>query len=109
MTSKDKSLRKKRRAVLQHQGWDQQKGLKELRAVIASEPMRFAGTVDPDRVLIIAGLFDRVLGLNRSLELWRAMGRPRLILLPTGHYSATLATPYLKMATYSFLSRHLSG
>jgi len=109
MTSKDKSLRKKRRAVLQHQGWDQQKGLKELQAVISSEPMRFAGAVDPGRVLIIAGLFDRVLGLGRSLDLWRAMGRPRLILLPTGHYSAYLATPYLKMATYSFLRRHLSG
>ena len=71
--------------------------------------MRFAGAVDPGRVLIIAGLFDRVLGLGRSLDLWRAMGRPQLILLPTGHYSAYFATPYLKMATYSFLRRHLSG
>ncbi len=109
MTSKDKSLRKKRRAVLEHHGWDQQRGLEELQAVISSEPMRFAGVVDPGRVLIIAGLFDRVLGLGRTLELWRAMGRPRLILLPTGHYSAYLATPYLKMATYSFLRRRLSG
>lgn len=107
MTSRDKAIRKRRREFLQKRGWDERRGLEELERVIASEPMRFAPAIDPGRVLMISGLFDRVLGAGRSLALWRAMGRPRLILLPTGHYTAAVATPYLKAATYSFLRRRL--
>ena len=108
MTSQDKAIRKRRRAYLEKQGWDAARGIKELKSVIRSEPMLLAPRVDPRRTLMIIGLFDRVLGLGRSLDLWRAMGRPRLIVLPTGHYSAALATPYLKLATYSFLIRQLN-
>ena len=107
MTSQDKVIRKRRTAYLEKHGWDEERGLKELQQVIVSEPMRAAGAVDPKRVLVIAGLFDRVLGFRRSLDLWEALGRPSLIVLPTGHYTAYLATPYLKLATYSFLSRRL--
>ncbi len=107
MTSQDKAIRKRRRAYLERQGWTKEEALTRLESVIVSEPIRFAPGVDPERVLMIVGLFDRVLGLNRSLDLWQAMGRPRLILLPTGHYSAYLATPYLKIVTYSFLRRQL--
>ena len=107
VTSKDKTIRKRRRAYLEKQGWSQEEGLKQLKASIVSEPMAFAHSIDPENILIIVGLFDRVLGLNRSLDLWKAMGRPRLIVLPTGHYTAYLATPYLKIVTYSFLRRQL--
>lgn len=106
--SKDRSLRKRRRAYLEKRGWTQGQALEELRSVVRTEPLAFAAGVDPDRMLVIAGLFDRVLGFGRSLELWRALGRPRIILLPTGHYTAYFAIPYLKIATYSFLRRHLA-
>ncbi|MBI3615537.1 MAG: hypothetical protein HY211_03355 [Candidatus Omnitrophica bacterium] len=107
MTSKDRTIRKRRRAYLEKHGWSQEEGLRQLKAVIVSEPMEFASGIDPERVLVIAGLFDRVLGVRRSLDLWQAMGRPKLIVLPTGHYSAYLATPYLKIVTYSFFRRQL--
>ncbi len=109
MASQDKAIRKRRRAYLEQHGWTKEEALEKLREVIASEPMALAPSIDPNRTLIIVGLFDRVLGIGRSLDLWRAMGRPRLILLPTGHYTAVLATPYLKLATYSFLKRRLQG
>jgi len=108
LTSQDKAIRKRRRAYFEKHGWDEARALKELKAVIVSEPMLLAPQVDPGRSLMIIGLFDRVLGLGRSLDLWQALGRPRLIVLPTGHYTAYLATPYLKLATYSFLSRQLT-
>ena len=108
MSSQDKGIRKRRENYLRENNRKPEEALEELRSVIVSEPLRFAPAADPRRVLLIAGLFDRVLGLGRSLELWRAMGRPSLILLPTGHYSAYFATPYLKIVTYSFLRRHLS-
>lgn len=107
MASQDKAIRKRRKAYLERNGWTNEQALDKLRQVIVSEPMTFAPAIDPSRTLLIAGLFDRVLGIGRSLDLWRAMGRPRLIVLPTGHYTAVLATPYLKLATYSFLKRGL--
>lgn len=107
MSSQDKGIRKRRTNYLKENQKTPEQVLEELRKIIASEPLRFAPKVNPDRVLLIAGLFDRVLGLNRSLELWRALGKPRLILLPTGHYTAALATPYLKIVTYSFFRRQL--
>jgi hypothetical protein len=107
MTSQDKAIRKRRKAVLERNDWTQAQGLQHLKEVIVSEPMTFAPAIEPDRSLMIVGIFDRVLRVGRSLDLWRAMGRPRLIVLPTGHYTAVLATPYLKIVTYSFLKRQL--
>ncbi len=107
LSSDDKAIRKRRRAYLEKHHWTKEQALQRLQSVIVSEPLSFAPSIDPGKTLVIAGLFDRVLGLGRTLELWRAMHRPRLILLPTGHYTAYFATGYLKMATYSFLKRQL--
>lgn len=107
MASQDKAIRKRRGNYLKERGWDDKRGLEELEKAILSEPMRFAPSIDPARVLMITGVFDRVLGLGRSMALWRALGRPRLVLLPTGHYTSALASPYLKAETYSFLRRRL--
>lgn len=107
MGSQDKAIRKRRKNYLKERRLTKEEALKQLEEAIFSEPMRFASSIDSSKVLVIAGIFDRVLGFQRSLALWRAMGRPRFILLPTGHYSAYLATGYLKVATYSFLKRSL--
>ena len=109
MTSQDKAIRKRRKAYLEKNGWDEKRALQELKTVIRSEPMLLAHRVDPKKTLMIVGVFDRVLGFSRSLDLWRELGRPPLIVLPTGHYTAYLATPYLKLTTYSFLSRKLAN
>ncbi len=108
MTSRDKAIRKRRANYLRENNLTEEEALVQLKKVIRSEPLDFASRVPPDRALMICGLFDRVVGFRRSLALWNRMGRPRLILLPTGHYSAVLATPYLKIAAYSFLRRRLS-
>ncbi len=107
MSSQDKAIRKRRRATMEKHGWTHEEALRQLKSVMRSEPMLLAPAIDPKKTLMIVGLFDRVLGLGRSLDLWRAMGRPRMVLLPTGHYTAYFATPYLKIVTYSFLRRNL--
>lgn len=107
MASQDKAIRKRRGNYLKENNLTPEEALRELQEAIVSEPMEFAPAVDPKRVLMISGLFDRVLGFKRSMDLWRALGRPRWILLPTGHYTAVFATPWLKVATYSFLKRTL--
>jgi len=109
MSSKDKTIRKRRVNYLKENNLTPEEALQKLKAVIVSEPMTFAPAIDPDRVFMVTGLFDRVLGLRNSLRLWWAMGRPRLLLLPTGHYTAVLATADLKVISYSFLKRKLKS
>ncbi len=55
----------------------------EMRSV---DPLTYAGRLDPRSVLLASGRFDRVMPPARTEELWRALGRPRWIHLPIGHY-----------------------
>ncbi len=50
------------------------------------DPLANAGRLDPGRVLVISGRFDRVVPRARTEALWEALGRPRWIRLPVGHY-----------------------
>ncbi len=109
MSSEDKAIRKRQRAYLEKNQISREEALRQLQQVIVSEPIRFAPSIRRENTLVIVGLFDRVLGFDRSMELWEAMGRPSLVVLPTGHYTAYFATPYLKIVTYSFLRRRLGG
>ncbi len=50
------------------------------------DPLMYVGSLDPSRILLASGRFDRVMPPARTQELWRALGRPRWIRLPVGHY-----------------------
>ena len=50
------------------------------------DPLRYAGNLDPATVLMASGRFDRVMPGDRVDALWRALGEPRRIKLPAGHY-----------------------
>lgn len=50
------------------------------------DPLTFADRIDPARVLLVSARFDRVIAPERTQALWRAMGRPRWLIVPTGHY-----------------------
>lgn len=52
------------------------------------DPSHFAGSLDPDSVLLVSGRFDHVIAPARSRELWTALGQPEWVKLPTGHYTA---------------------
>ena len=60
------------------------------------DPVRYASQVDPARVLMVSGRFDRVVPRERSDELWQALGRPPRLVLPSGHYQTL---PFLWHAT----------
>ena len=107
MASTEKGVRKRRNNYLRENNLTESQALEKLQAMFRSEPMRYAPAIDPNRVLLVSGLFDRVLGLKRSWRLWRALGRPRWVILPTGHFSSVLATPGIKLLAYSFLRRKL--
>lgn len=63
----------------------------ELRQQLAHEPLRAARAVPTDKVLFVGGAFDTVVPEHHQDLLWEALGRPRRLTLPLGHYSAFLA------------------
>jgi len=46
---------------------------------------------------------------KKGWELRKRMGRPETIILPTGHYSAVVCIPYLKLQSLEFLQRRLAA
>lgn len=50
------------------------------------EPLRYAGGLEPSRVYLASGRFDRVIHPARTEALWRELGRPDWTRLPVGHY-----------------------
>jgi hypothetical protein len=50
------------------------------------DPASFAQPDMAPQVLLISARFDRVVPADRTRALWEAMGRPRWLRVPSGHY-----------------------
>ncbi len=50
------------------------------------DPLTYAARTDPRTVLIASGRLDRVVRPQHTRALWQALGEPRWIHLPFGHY-----------------------
>jgi len=75
----------------------------ELRPMLAAaldpyDSARDASKVAANRTLFIAARFDAVVRWRNSVRLWEALGRPKRVVLPTGHYSAVVFVPYIRIA-----------
>jgi hypothetical protein len=64
--------------------------------------MALAPCIDPQRALLVLGVFDTTVPFRKGWELRTQMGRPETILLPTGHYTALLCIPYIKSQAMKF-------
>jgi hypothetical protein len=67
------------------------------------DPLTWAHRIDPQRVYMVSGRFDRVLRPSHARTFWEALGRPRWRKIPTGHYQAF---PFMFCATAAG-ARHL--
>ena len=104
MTTKDRSIGKKRAEYLRRYGLTAEQAERTLTETLQSEPLAVAGTIDPRRSLAVIALADRVIGREASLALWRALGRPPTLWLPTGHYTALFALPYVRIKVLWFFA-----
>jgi hypothetical protein len=102
MTTPDQSIAKKRDEYLRRYGLTAEEAEAALTEMLRSEPLRVAGTLDPARSLVVIALADRVIGRKNGLDLWRALGRPPTVWLPTGHYTAIFALPYVRIKALAF-------
>lgn len=78
-----------------------------LRETVRSDPIQVAPYVDSADVLMVIALFDRSVGTANSLQLWRALGQPKTVFIPFGHYTAILAMPNLRHAVNQFFHEKL--
>lgn len=51
------------------------------------DPISFAPLIEPENVLMINAIFDLIIPRKSTVSLHRALGKPRIIWLPTGHLS----------------------
>ncbi|HEY2584633.1 MAG TPA: alpha/beta hydrolase family protein [Tepidisphaeraceae bacterium] len=91
---------RKVRAKLVDKGFDQQK-LEPIMAPV--DPLHFAGRIDPARCLMINARRDEVIPNDCTLALWQAIGKPTLLWLPSGHYTAAWYLPTIKQTAIDFL------
>lgn len=91
---------RKVKAKLVDKGFDQQ----TLEPVMAPvEPLHFATRIDPSRCLMINARKDEVIPSDCTLALWQAIGKPTLLWLPSGHYTAAWYLPTIKQTAIDFL------
>ena len=60
------------------------------------EPLDHAPALDPADTLMVSSRFDRVVRYEYQTRLWEALGQPRRVTLPCGHYSAVVFVPWIK-------------
>jgi hypothetical protein len=97
-----------RAAWLARSGLDLAGAERELRRVLEHDPLDHAVHADPRRYLLILARFDRAVPVANGWQLWAALGKPATIVLPTGHYTAVLAIPWLKPAILEFFNSALA-
>lgn len=81
---------------------------RRLTAALRTDPLRLAPHVDAARTFVIMARFDRTIRPRYGRQLWEALGRPARAVLPTGHYAALLATPYVQTRALRFYRRALA-
>jgi dienelactone hydrolase len=71
------------------------------------DPLTYAPLVSPRTILMINARFDHVIRRPYVEALWRGLGRPELVWLPAGHYTAGLFTSYARHKIFDHLARVL--
>lgn len=107
VTSEHAGLARDRREWMDATGRDAAAAEAYLRRTLAHEPLQYAAYGDPRRVLMILARFDRAIPYRNGVRLRAALGDPETITLPTGHYTAALAIPWLRPAVLEFFERRL--
>ncbi|MEW6682004.1 MAG: CocE/NonD family hydrolase [Nitrospirota bacterium] len=69
------------------------------------DPLTYAPLVSPRKVLMINARFDRVIPRSYVEALWRGFGRPDLVWLPAGHYTAGLFSSYARHKMLAHFTR----
>jgi dienelactone hydrolase len=74
-----------------------------LRVVFRSDPILLAPRVPTESVLMVIARRDRCVPAHLQRRLWDALGRPRMVETPLGHYTTFALLPWLEALAAGFL------
>jgi dienelactone hydrolase len=77
------------------------------KTLAAVEPLNYANRLPPSNILMINAYFDKSIPRPYTMALWEKIGKPHLIFVPTGHYTAALFLWYAESKTYQHLKTTL--
>jgi dienelactone hydrolase len=70
------------------------------------DPLTYAGRLDARRIIMVNGRFDHVIPYQDAEALWSALGKPDWLVIPSGHYTASMFLGYIrKRVTEHFLEQ----
>jgi hypothetical protein len=107
ITSKDRLLTKPRRRYLEANRMELAQLQRLMQEHVKTDPILLAPYVDPRRLFMFIALSDRTIGRTNAMRLWRALGQPQAVFMPTGHYTSYLLLPYLKHQSLKVFRRTL--
>jgi dienelactone hydrolase len=89
-------MQRTRESIVQRFGWSIEEFREEIEAPLAAiNPVRFAGRLAPDRVLIIEAGQDSCMPESARERFWVAMGRPERVSYQYDHRTTFLAMTFL--------------
>jgi hypothetical protein len=81
----------------------------ELRRVVRTDPVALGPRVDPSKVLLFLARFDETVPTRCGRRLWRAMGKPEMVMVPLGHYTSVLLLPWVRGRAVDFLAERFDA
>jgi hypothetical protein len=103
--TREKSLGKYRDGLLKRQRLTLEQGEEILRQDITYDPIRFAPYVNTEEVYMVLACADTVVPYKKGIELWRAMGKPRLDVYPGNHRGVLPFISIIKARTKGFFNK----
>lgn len=71
------------------------------------DPLTYSAFNNPRNVLFINGLFDLVIPKRAVIELWKRLGKPKIIWIPSTHYTTPIFFPYIFKLSKNFFEDKL--
>ncbi|MCX8094594.1 MAG: hypothetical protein N3D74_00145 [Caldisericia bacterium] len=68
------------------------------------DPLTYSSFNNPRDILFINGIFDFVIVRNSVIELWKNLGKPKIIWIPSSHYFIPVFFPYVLYLSNKFFS-----
>jgi hypothetical protein len=72
------------------------------------DPLTYAHRNNPRNVLMFNGFFDIIIPRSSVIELHRALGEPKLVWLPTGHFTIALFQTMIMKRSLDFFNEHVN-
>ena len=106
-TSDEKGVVRRREEYMKTHDISQTEFHELLKSRITCDPINYAEYIDAENSFMVLGRFDSTVPYKNGNELWIKIGKPEKITMPTGHYTAILGLPYVKMKSLDFFNRKL--